>query len=72
MICENCGGNVIPVATTQKWISCQCENCKIFYAVRPDKKYHEETLKHVYGDNYEAVIKSYQNRIKELVNDAKV
>ncbi len=70
MICEKCGGRVKAVKRFHLWIWCECENCRMGYAVRPNN--HDETLKFAYGENYDAVMREYQNRIQELSLEAKI
>lgn len=72
MICEYCGGALEKRGETKYWISFRCVNCHATYACRPTKEYHIATLKAVYEDRYEFVIKEYKRRKKELIENAEV
>jgi len=72
VICENCGGSCIEIGRFTYWVSYQCENCKMNWAIRPDKNLHEATLRETFGEYYDAKIKEYKKRIEELTSHAAV
>ena len=49
-----------------------CENCKMSWAVRPERELHKDTLKKAFGEFYDAKVKEYKKRIEELTNNATV
>ncbi len=72
MICEYCGGEVVPQESYEQWRRGECANCHVGYAFRKEKDFHEKTLREIYDKDYEAIMRAYRKHIHKLIENAKV